>query len=106
MPRDCRESESRTTTWMSLAFSVGTEQEASTTAHAAPSPRARTGKPMSERSVGIGASTYRPTGSVASGRLQTAPSLELQILVHDRFGGAGRRHVQHHHAGPPHVRQC
>src|SRR5512143_2369148 len=53
MPRDCRESESRTTTWMSLALSVGTEQEASTTTHAAPSPRARTGRPMIERSAAI-----------------------------------------------------
>src|SRR5512147_2614380 len=105
MPRDCRESESRTTTWMSLALSVGTEQEASTTAHAAPSPRARTGKPMSESSVGNGASTYRPTGSVASAKLQPTPSLELQILVHHRFGRPRRGHVEHHHAGPPHVRQ-
>src|SRR5512135_599546 len=42
-PRAARESDSRTTTRMSLLLSVGTEQDASATAHAAPNPRARTG---------------------------------------------------------------
>src|SRR5205814_3219724 len=104
MPWAARESDGTTTTKTSELLSVGKEQLSGATA--TPSTGSQDSRTETRIDGPMGRASYQPTAQrvpTLGAASQPTPSLQLQVLVHDRPRRSLGGHVEHQDPRPAHV---